>query len=249
MKKTMLAVVAAAAALAAAPSAAADATVTLGGGATSANGVLTLVSNTADASTANDWSDTIFTNTGVTTLSSLTRLSTQFNVTDDACGLGSPRFVIVFGSKAVPVLLGTKGAGVGEVSCEANTWLSSGNLVGSTARVFDLSQFGGRQDATWAELVALVGSTPITDIRLAVDSAGGQTDGEQTVLFRSIHINGLTFFANSPRTLAACKKGGWREFTDPRFKNQGQCVKYVVKARNAAKKQQQAAKKAGKRGG
>ena len=34
----------------------------------------------------------------------------------------------------------------------------------------------------------------------------------------------------------ACKKGGWKSFTSPTFKNQGQCVKYVVHGRNAAKK-------------
>jgi hypothetical protein len=35
---------------------------------------------------------------------------------------------------------------------------------------------------------------------------------------------------------AACTKGAWKTFTSPKFKNQGQCVKYVVHARNAAKK-------------
>jgi hypothetical protein len=33
-----------------------------------------------------------------------------------------------------------------------------------------------------------------------------------------------------------CKKGGWKTFTNPTFKNQGQCVKAMVHARNAAKK-------------
>ena len=33
-----------------------------------------------------------------------------------------------------------------------------------------------------------------------------------------------------------CKKGGWKSFTNPTFKNQGQCVKYLVHARNVAKK-------------
>ena len=33
-----------------------------------------------------------------------------------------------------------------------------------------------------------------------------------------------------------CKKGGWKSFTSPTFKNQGQCVKYVVHGRNATKK-------------
>ncbi len=33
-----------------------------------------------------------------------------------------------------------------------------------------------------------------------------------------------------------CKKGGWKSFTNPTFKNQGQCVKHLVHSRNAAKK-------------
>ena len=30
-----------------------------------------------------------------------------------------------------------------------------------------------------------------------------------------------------PMTKAECKKGGWKRFTNPSFKNQGQCVKFV----------------------
>lgn len=30
-----------------------------------------------------------------------------------------------------------------------------------------------------------------------------------------------------PTTKAQCKKGGWKRFTNPSFKNQGQCVKFV----------------------
>jgi hypothetical protein len=33
-----------------------------------------------------------------------------------------------------------------------------------------------------------------------------------------------------------CKKGGWKSFTNPTFKNQGQCVKFLIHGRNAAKK-------------
>jgi hypothetical protein len=35
---------------------------------------------------------------------------------------------------------------------------------------------------------------------------------------------------------APCKKGGWKAFTSPKFKNQGQCVKYLVHGHMAAKK-------------
>ena len=33
--------------------------------------------------------------------------------------------------------------------------------------------------------------------------------------------------AGPPTTKAACKNGGWKTFTNPSFKNQGQCVAYV----------------------
>jgi len=33
-----------------------------------------------------------------------------------------------------------------------------------------------------------------------------------------------------------CKRGGWKSFSSPAFKNQGQCVKYLVHGRNAANK-------------
>ena len=35
---------------------------------------------------------------------------------------------------------------------------------------------------------------------------------------------------------SACKNGGWKSLTNPTFKNQGQCVKFMVHGRNAAKK-------------
>jgi len=31
-----------------------------------------------------------------------------------------------------------------------------------------------------------------------------------------------------PTSKNACKKGGWKTFTSPKFKNQGQCVSYVA---------------------
>ena len=34
----------------------------------------------------------------------------------------------------------------------------------------------------------------------------------------------------------ACKKGGWKTMENPKFKNQGQCVRAMAHARNAARK-------------
>lgn len=36
-----------------------------------------------------------------------------------------------------------------------------------------------------------------------------------------------TYVLQAPTSKAQCKKGGWRKFTNPSFKNQGQCVKFV----------------------
>jgi hypothetical protein len=47
-----------------------------------------------------------FTGTGVTTFASLTQLATKFNVTDDDCAAGSPRFQLNIDGKNVFVHLG-----------------------------------------------------------------------------------------------------------------------------------------------
>ena len=36
-----------------------------------------------------------------------------------------------------------------------------------------------------------------------------------------------TYVAQAPANKAECKKGAWKHFTNPRFKNQGQCIAYV----------------------
>ena len=36
-----------------------------------------------------------------------------------------------------------------------------------------------------------------------------------------------TYVAEAPSSKSQCKKGGWRHFANPRFKNQGRCVAYV----------------------
>ena len=40
--------------------------------------------------------------------------------------------------------------------------------------------------------------------------------------------------ATGPTSKAACMKGGWKTFTSPKFKNQGQCIKAANKAAHAA---------------
>ena len=100
--------------------------------------------------------------------SGLTALSTQFNVTDDDCGGGSPRFQINVDGKNIFVYLGPSPNFTG---CAKNTWLSSGNLVGTSdqCRVDTSQLISGTQCTTWAAAIAALGSHTVTEIQLVAD--------------------------------------------------------------------------------
>lgn len=260
MKKLLLAAVAALALATTAPALAADGSTTFGG-ATVENGVATLVANTGNAGATDDFSGlTAPVPTGLT-FGQITQLSAEFNVTDDDCGAGSPRFQIKVGGKNVFVYLGPAGTFTG---CAKDTWVSSGNLVGtSDACRVDTSQFtGGTQCSTWAAAVTLLGSQAVEGVSLVVDAswAGSTnpafTDKEQTVLVRNVKLNDKTYFA--PTTPAApaktnpaklCKAqlaalGSREAFNELWGKTgtsngYGKCVSAVAKARNAGKTQAQ----------
>ena len=71
-----------------------------------------------------------------------------------------------------------------------------------------------------------------------IESVSVLIDVEGTADLTKIMFNGkLQKLAPGKADFARpCKKGGWKTFTSPTFKNQGQCVKYIVHGRNAAKK-------------
>lgn len=163
------------------------------GGATMSGNQVKLVSDLSDVSTTNDASGINFTGTGVTTFSSLTELATKFDVTDDGCGGGSPRFQINFGTKNVFVYLGPSPTFTG---CSTNTLVDSGNLIGNNdACRWDTSQLAaGTQCNTYAGALALLGSQTVTGIQLVVDSGWFFADKEQTVNVCDIRINTATVF-------------------------------------------------------
>jgi hypothetical protein len=231
------------------------------GGATVTKHGAVLVANTGNTSTTDDFSGvTVPVPTGLT-FGQITELSTQFNVTDDDCGAGSPRFQIRVGGKNVFVALGPAGTLTG---CAKNTWLSSGDLTEATAaecRV-DTSQFtGGTQCSSWADAVALLGSQAVQGVSLVVDASWtGSTnpafaDKEQTVLVRHVSLNGKAYFTGKqtqrPKTNPAklCKaqlaemgsKSAFNELwaVNGRSNGFGKCVSAVAKARNAGATQEQ----------
>jgi hypothetical protein len=248
MRKLLLAAIAALALATAAPALAADPTTS--GSATITDGVGTIVSNTAVANTpADDGGAITFPIASGLTLAQITQLSAEFNVTDDDCGGGSPRFAINFGTnKNVFVYLGPSPTFTG---CAPNTWISTGNLVGTAdACRVDTSQISpGTQCSTWAAAVTLLGSQTINSISFVVDGGWSQADKEQTVQVRNVKINNDTFLTpQAPKPpkvnpTTACKaqqaalgRAAFNELwnKDGTSNGFGKCVSAAAKAQNVS---------------
>ncbi len=159
------------------------------------------------------------------TVGGLTQLATDYNVSDDDCKGGSPRFQLNVDGKNVFVYIGPAPSFAG---CSTG-WQSTGNLITSGDARFDLTQYGGPFYGTWANVQSMLGTHTIGGIQLVVDSGWAFPDGEQTVSVRNVQVNGTTYAlaVGPPKSKKECKKGGWKSFNDPSFRNQGQCVAYV----------------------
>jgi hypothetical protein len=254
MKRWLVAIVAVIATAVAAPAYAANG-FTLSGTATLQGNKVELVSDFSDAGTANDFGAISFSLPTGATLATLTTLSAEFDVTNDNCGGGSPRFQITIGGKNMFVYLGPAPS---FNTCPTG-WISSGNLVGTSdqCRVDTSQLIVGTQCTTWAAAVAALGAQPITAIQLVVDGGWSQPDKEQTVLVRQVTINDQTFITpGGPKPPAAkvnpaklCKaertRMGASAFnelwgTNANDRNAfGKCVSTMAHAKNAGQTQQQ----------
>jgi len=132
--------------------------------------------------------------------STLLTLSTDYNVTDDSCGGGSPRFQIQIDTDGDMVSNGNvfvyMGPSPSFTGCTTG-WQNTGNLIGnSDAGRWDFTQLGGPL-GTYADAPANVLAGTIRNIRIVVDSSwsadatGG--DGEMTTLLDNVNINGTTY--------------------------------------------------------
>lgn len=251
MKK--LIVLAAAVAGLAFAGAAQAATATLFGTAVVEGDHVKVVSDFSDnpATTTNDAGGVRFSGTGVTDFNSLTTLGAEFNVTDDACKGGSPRFEVDFAGTTnnLFVYLGTYNAGTGTFDCAANTWIDSGNLLASTDPRFDTSKFaGGTFYDTYAHAKTLLGAMAIEEIRFVVD--GGWSfdpgDKEQTVLLRKATVNASVFTwqqavpptglnpAWTCKTFRAQHPDEFADMFGTAANAYGKCVAYFAKQRSQA---------------
>ena len=129
------------------------------------------------------------------------------------CQGGSPRFVIVTSTGLFPL-------GCNNVAPVTNT-------NGTVTYVFT------------AETLAAAGqqvATPTGTIQFVSVLIDVQGKADLTKITLNGKAQKVTKGHGKSLAQAACTKGAWKTFTSPKFKNQGQCVKYVVHARNAAKK-------------
>jgi hypothetical protein len=129
---------------------------------------------------------------------SLTTLSTDYNVTNDNCGGGSPRFEIGVDTNNDGASDGNVRVAIGPspsyTGC-ATGWQSTGNVIGSTdAGRYDYSMFGGSPFTTYSGAPASVTTGQVVSVTVVDDGSwnapatGG--DSEQTTLVDNINLNG-----------------------------------------------------------
>ncbi|EKD91195.1 MAG: hypothetical protein ACD_30C00039G0002 [uncultured bacterium] len=193
----------------------------------------------SDVTLTNGYSGVTFTLPDDTAWADLDTVSTDYNVTDDNCGGGSPRFQIKVDTDNDGISNGNVHVAIGPspsfTGCLPG-WQSTGNVIGNEdAGRYDYSAFGGSPFTTYSNAPASVLAGEVISVQLVVDGSwsvaatGG--DGEQTVLVDNVLVNAdlHTFEPNTPASKDACKKGGWDSLEDADgnpFKNQGQCVAY-----------------------
>jgi hypothetical protein len=129
-----------------------------------------------------------------TTFADLDTLSADYNVTDDDCGGGSPRFSLALDSDGDGLTNGNVHIAIGPspsfTGCAAG-WQSTGNLIGNNdAGRYDISGFGGSPFTDYAAALATVGAHEVLSVRLIVDASWFFLDGEQTVLVDNVNVDG-----------------------------------------------------------
>jgi hypothetical protein len=87
----------------------------------------------------------------------------------------------------------------------------------------------GTATYTFTAATIAAGGNQVTVPSGTISSVDVLIDAQGTADLSQITVNGQTEVpvATTPASKAACKHGGWRTFTAPAFKNQGQCVSWV----------------------
>jgi hypothetical protein len=177
----------------------ASASSALFGGASENAGHVVLVSDTSNASTSDDYSGINYDDANGTVFSTLSDLEADYDVTNDSCGGGSPRFVIDMDTNgdgisdgAISVYMGPSPSFTG---CTGAA--STGNLIGNNdAGRWDFTQLApgvyGYNNAPASVMNGtILGISLVVDGSWSADATGG--DSEQTVNVDNIKINNQTY--------------------------------------------------------
>ena len=128
------------------------------------------------------------------------------------CQGGSPRFIVVTSTGFFPL------------GCNNVTPTSNENGTATYTFTAETLAAAGQQVPTPTGTISFV--SVLIDVQGVAD-------------LTKISFNGIAqkvVTDNGKGVSSTCKNGAWKTFTNPKFKNQGQCVKYAVHARNVAKK-------------
>jgi hypothetical protein len=159
------------------------------------NGVYSLVSNTSNQGTADDYSGVSYTKLNDLTFAGVTELSTDYAVRAGGCAGGSPRFSVGLDTDGNGTRNGSIFVYVGDApsfTCSGalGSWHSTGNLIGSSDLRFDTSQLGGTFYDSYAHALAAYGSAAVTSLSFVVDAGWAFPGGVQDVLVDDLTVNG-----------------------------------------------------------
>ena len=166
---------------------------------TYSNGVLHLAKNCPTSTNAAAGAD-------ITGLNGETFTSASFTLASASqCQGGSPRFDIVT----------TNGT-------TSTTWFLGCNNVTPTINA------NGTATYTFTAATIAAGGNQVPFPTGTITGADVLIDVQGTADLSNITVNGHPEVpaTTSPTSKAACKHGGWKSFTAPKFKNQGQCVSW-----------------------
>ncbi len=163
------------------------------------------------------------------TLAGLNTLSTDYQVIQGGCGVGSPRFSVTTPQGNVFVYMGPP---PNYNICPADSvWYNTGNLA-SPANLVDATQIGGGFYESWAQVQHDFGTLSVTDISIVLESGYAFAGGNQTINFDNTAVNSDLYTYERPvaTNQNQCKNSGWQGVTRSNgttFKNQGDCIQYV----------------------
>jgi hypothetical protein len=180
------------------------------------NGTIVLAKNCPTATNAAAGIDIISELEGGS-ISALTELNFEYQ-SGGHCGAGAPRFNVVV--DGTTYFLG----------CTAGTHTDLGNgWVRVEFTAADFAAAGIPTTGTLDDLMIIFDEGTDTPTGGTIGTAG-------TVTLDNISVNGeVVGDSAKPTSKDDCKNGGWMDFQDPSFKNQGQCVSYVVSQRGGRK--------------